>query len=393
MKVLLVHDSLEGIGGAEQIVHATKKILEENGHSVLLYAPAGPGSFVGVLFNISHYFSILKEIRKFQPDIMHVHSIYRNVSPSVLLAAKRMKVPIVMTLHDFQIVCPKTSLVDENLLNCEAGFGYQCFYSNCYPRKPFNRTYQGVKAIKLSLHRFIIRRTVQHFLSPSASLLEWVRKNLGVNNVSLLPNFILSDHQPSSTPPNNDTLLFVGKLTEQKGVDVLISAIAAIRPTIPGIRLKIVGDGPEEEKLKKLAANRQVSDLITFTGKLSNPKVMKEIDDALCVIIPSKYVENCSIVGIEAMSKGKVIIASRIGGLPDLIDENETGFLVRPGDIDDLSSKIIFALQNHSQLPEMGVRARAKFERCFSKPAHYRILLSIYDRIIHEARDRNAQFR
>jgi glycosyltransferase involved in cell wall biosynthesis len=393
MKVLLVHDSLEEIGGAEQIVHATKKILEENGHAVMLYAPAGPGSIVGALFNTSHYFSILKAIRNFKPDIMHVHSIFRNVSPSVLFAAKHRKVPIVMTLHDFQIVCPKTSLVGENLLNCEAGFGYQCFYSNCYPRKPFNRAYQGLKATKLSLHRSIIRRTVRHFISPSVCLMDWTRKNLGVNDVSLLPNFILSDRQPSSTPPKNDTLLFVGKLTEQKGVDVLIRSIAGVRPTIPGIRLKIVGDGPEEEKLKKLAANLQVSDLVTFTGKLSNHKVMEEIDDALCVIIPSKYVENCSMVGIEAMSRGKVIIASNIGGLPDLVDDNISGFLVRPNDPEDLSKKIISIMQNASLASQMGARATAKYLRSFSKEAYYRTLLSVYDRIIHEARDSNAQFR
>lgn len=393
MKVLLVHDYLDGIGGAEQIVHETKMLLEENGHAVLLYAPAGPGSFIGALFSIRYYFSILKEIRKFKPDIMHVHSVYRKVSPSVLLAAKHRKVPIVMTLHDFQIVCPKTSLVEENLLNCEAGFGYRCFYSNCYPRKPFNRAYQGLKAIKLSLHRLIIRRTVRHFISPSACLMDWTRKNLGVDTISLLPNFAPSEHKLSAKLPKDNTFLFIGKLVEQKGVDVLIKALARVRSVIPGVRLKIVGDGPEEQTLKKLAADLQVSDLITFTGKLSNARVMEEIDDALCVVIPSKYVENCSIVGIEAMSKGKVIIASRIGGLPDLVDDNETGFLVRPNDPDDLSNQIIYVMQNRSTLSEMGTRARAKYERCFSKSAYYRTLLSVYDRIIHEARDRNAQFR
>jgi glycosyltransferase involved in cell wall biosynthesis len=393
MKVLLVHDSLDGIGGAEQIVHATKKILEENGHAVMLYAPAGPGSFGGALFNISHYFSILKEIRKFKPDIMHVHSIYRNVSPSVLLAAKRMKVPIVMTLHDFQIVCPKTSLVDENLQNCGTGFDCRCFYSNCYPRKPFNRVYQGVKAIKLALHRLIIRKAVHHFLSPSVCLMDWTRKNLGASNITLLPNFIASEQGMSSKLPQENALLFVGALTEQKGVDVLIKAMAQVLLVIPDARLRIVGDGPEQEKLKELATILGVSELITFTGKLQHAQVIKEMDDALSVVIPSKYVENCSIVGIEAMSKGKVIIASRIGGLPDLVDDHETGFLVLPGDIEDLSSKMIYAIQYHSLLPDMGASARAKYERCFSKPAYYRTLLFVYDRIIHEARDRNAQFR
>jgi glycosyltransferase involved in cell wall biosynthesis len=389
MKVLLVHDYPDDTGGAERIVFATKKILEEEGHSVLLYAPRRHDFFIHAVFSISHYFGVQRDIQRFKPDIMHVHGIYRNVSPSVLLAAERMKVPIVMTLHDFHIVCPKSSLVDKNLANCKSGFGYRCFYSDCYPRKPLNRAYQGLKAMKLSLHRFIIRKTVRHYISPSACLMDWAGKNFGVNDVSLLPNFILSDQQFSSKPPKSKTLLFVGKLTEQKGVDVLIKAVDKVRHAIPDIRLKVVGDGPEEQKLKELAADLHVTELVAFMGKLSNFQVRKVYDDAFCVVIPSKYVENCSIVGIEAMSKGKVIIASRIGGLPDLVEDNETGFLAEPNDPDDLAKKIMYVMQNDTMLSEMGALARAKYERCFSKPAYYQALLSVYDRIVHEARDRD----
>jgi 1,4-alpha-glucan branching enzyme len=214
-----------------------------------------------------------------------------------------------------------------------------------------------------------------------------------VSNVSLLPNFLLSEYEPSLKPPQDRTLLFIGKLTEQKGVDVLIQAITKVHRVIPDVRLTIVGDGPEEQKLKKLAASLQVSELVTFTGKLSNAEVMKKIDDALCVVIPSKYVEAFGIVGIEAMSKGKVIIASRIGGLLDLVDEDETGFLVEPNDPDELSKKIIHVMQSHTMLSGLGARARAKYERCFSKTAYYRTLLSIYERIVHEARDSHAQLR
>ncbi len=382
MKVLLVHDFLDEAGGAERIVHATKKVLEESGHSVMLYAPARQGPAVGLLFSLRHYFTIRREIRRFKPDIMHAHNIYRNISPSVLLAARQMKVPVVMTLHDFQIVCPKTSLVAENLLNCETGFSYRCFYSSCYPRKPFNRAYQGLKTIKLALHRFIILRTVRHFFSPSVCLMDWTSKNLGVHNISLLPNFVSSGYEPSSKPPLGHVLLFVGKLTEQKGVDVLIKALAGVLPVIPDVSLRIVGDGPDAQKLKDLVAALNLADHVFFAGKLSNTQVMKEYDDALLVIIPSKYVESFGIVGIEAMSRGKAIIVSQIGGLPDLVDEHETGFFVWPGDIDDLSSKIIYAIRNRSLLPEMGARARSKYERCFSKQTYTRALLSVYHGVI-----------
>ncbi len=393
MKVLLVNDFLDEAGGTEQIVRATRELLEENGHSVLLYAPAKHGPLIDHFFSIRHYFSVLREIRMFRPDIMHVHNIYRNVSPSVLLAARRLNIPVVMTLHDFQIVCPRTSLVDEDFQTCATGFRSRCWYMSCYPIRPFNRIYQGLKAFKLLLHRTIIRRTVNHFLSPSVCLMEWAGKSLGLSNISHLPNFVICEETSSSVCPNGKRLLFVGKLTEQKGVDVLLKAVAKVRPIFPDVSLRIVGDGPEEQKLKKLAADLLISEVVTFTGKLSNIQAMKEFDEALIVIIPSKYIESFGIVGIEAMSKGKVIIASNIGGLPELVDDLETGFLVRPNDPDELSAKILHVLRSSSTLPEMGARARAKYERSFSKTAYYRTLLSVYDRIIHEAGDRNVQLR
>jgi len=382
MRILLVHDFLDETGGAERIVHATKSLLEENGHEVSLYAPAKQRSPASRLFSLHHYFAVRRAIRRFKPDIMHAHGIYRNASPSVLLAARQMMVPVVMTLHDFQIVCPKTSLVDENLLSCSYGFGCRCFYSNCYPRKPFNRIYQCLKSIKLALHRFIILRTVRHFFCPSNCLLNWVTINFGLGNASYLPNFLPYDFGPSLENTRDSVLLFIGKLSDQKGLDVLLQAFARARIDCPSLGLKIIGDGPEELRLKELSASLQAEEYVVFAGKTSHQQVMREYSRALCIVIPSKYVENCPVVGIEALSKGNVVIASRIGGLPDLVDENETGFLVQPNDPEDLADKIIYIMQNRSLLSEMGRSARAKYERCFSKPEYSRALLEAYENTI-----------
>lgn len=380
-----MHDEANDIGGAENIVYATLKILNENGHTARLYAPSTEGLFSNPIFNIKHYRSMRSLIRKFQPDIMHVHGIYRKVSPAVLVAAKQLGLPIVMTLHDFQIVCPKSSLVDESGQNCQQGFAPGCFGSSCFPRKPLNRAYQFLKGLKLAVHRFIIRRTVSHFFSPSVCLMNWVVTNFGVKNISLLPNFIQSDRELSLNSRPDGALLFIGQLNEQKGVDVLIRAAAKVRTIVPGIRLKIVGDGPDEKKLRDLADDLHVSRHVEFSGRLSNDDVMKEYDAASCVVIPSRFAENCSMVGVEALSKGKIIIASRIGGLPDLVDEQETGFLVQANDPDDLADAILHLLQNPSLLSTMGGPARAKYERSFSKPAYTAALLASYDRIIRGA--------
>ncbi|NVN99736.1 MAG: glycosyltransferase family 4 protein [Geobacteraceae bacterium] len=392
MKILLINDFIEKVGGAEQVVYSTMNILQAHGHDTLLYAPTiNSRSIPASVFSFRHYRAIRRLIQEFKPDIVHAHGIYRNVSPSVLLAARSFRVPIVMTLHDFHLVCPKTSLVDGRHLNCETGFGYHCLLLNCYPRIRFSRIYQCLKMIKLSLHRAIIRSTVHQFLPPSFSLMNWTKKNFDSENVTLLPYLLMTEHEPSPQPPRTRTLLYIGHLTEQKGVDVLLRAIAKTSQIIPDISLKIVGAGDCERMLKELAASLKITGNITFVGNLANEQVIHEYDDAYCVIIPSKYVENLSVVGLEAIAKGKVVIASRIGGLPDIVDHNETGFLVRPGDPDDLAEKIIYVMQHPAILPDMGRRAHAKFLRTFSKQAYYRTVISVYDRIIHEARNSNAQ--
>jgi glycosyltransferase involved in cell wall biosynthesis len=144
--------------------------------------------------------------------------------------------------------------------------------------------------------------------------MDWTSKNLGVLSISLLPNFISAEHEPSTKASQKNILLFIGTLTEQKGVDVLIKAIAKVRDIIPDVRLKIIGDGPEEPKLKKLSEHLHMVDHIAFAGKMSYQQVMREYDDALCVVIPSKYVENCSLVGIEALSKGRSLLPAGSGG-------------------------------------------------------------------------------
>lgn len=390
MKVFLISDYCPDSGGAEQIVQTTGDLLERHGHSVRIYPQTPAFPFTNQLFSVGHYLAVRKQLRRFAPDIIHLHNITRHLSASVLLAAAGMNVPIVMTLHDFQIVCPKTSLFNGNRDHCKTGYGPRCFFSSCYPKKFPDRIYQGLKAVKLSLHRMIMRKTVHRFLSPSICLMEWVRGSFHPVDVSLLPNFLSKDYGVSPEPSHNN-VLFVGRLIEQKGVDVLLKALDRIRHTVPDIRLKIIGNGPDEMKLHALSESLGLADRVLFLGRQTNTQVMKEYDNALCVVVPSKYVENSSLVVIEAMSKGKIVIASNIGGLPELVGDTENGFLVRPGDPDDLAEKILHIIRNPGVIPLMGSRSRTRFLDSFTSSAYYSNLMTVYTEVMRDSGDHNIQ--
>lgn len=386
MKILLINDFFEKVGGAEQVLHSTMQILEEQGHQVRLYAPTTPRSIASSLFSFRHYRAVKRLVREFRPDVVHAHGVFRNVSPSVLLAAKSLGAPLVMTLHDFHLVCPKTSLVNNRRASCGYGYGWRCLMLDCYPRTRFSRLYQWSKMAKLTLHRALFRLSVDQFVPPSTSLAHWTRTNFGSPNVTLLPYLLMSEHTPSPQPPPTTDLLFIGRLSEQKGVDVLIRAVALARRTLPGVQLRIVGSGDYEPVLRELVRELGVEAQVQFAGPAANEEVMREYDRAYCVVIPSKYVENLSVVGLEATAKGKAVIATRIGGLPDIVDHGRNGFLVEPGDPEDLAGRIVEILSHPELLPAMGAHARDKFARTFSKSAYYGTLMGVYERMVHEAR-------
>lgn len=390
MKVLLIDDFYSGSGGAERMAHSTGQILRLHGHEIENYPLLPGGRLSNQFFSIHHYCAVLKLIRTFSPDIVHFHNISRHLSASVLLAAARMRLPIVMTLHDFQVVCPKSSLTRKNRSRCEHGFGLRCFFSVCLPAQFPDTVYQGLKAAKLALHRLIMARTVHRFILPSKSLVDWVRKSFPGANVTLIPNFLMEGCGVSPLPRSHN-LLYVGKLTEQKGVDVLIRALATLRSDVADIHLTIIGSGPELNYLLRLAGDLDLVGQVRFMGELPHDQVMHAYNEALCVVIPSRYAENCSLVGIEALAKGKVLVASDIGGLTDLVENSCNGFLVRPDDQDDLAKKILYIAQHPELQAVMGARARAKYESAFTGSAYYDNLLAIYHEAILDNGNHNLQ--
>lgn len=383
MKIMQINDTIEKWGGAEIYMYGLVEILKKNGHEVEIFGSnkfQSKLSYLTRFYDLFIYLKLSEKIKDFKPDVIHCHNIVRTISPSVLHAARKHKVPVVMTVHDYHLICPKTWFIDKNGDPCKYGFGWRCLLSDCNTFKRGNRYffYHLFKILKVWLHRKIIKNNVNIFITPTENLSMWVEKSLCVNNVEVVPNFI--DTSNICYKPVNDTkiLLYIGRLSKEKGIEYLIKAIPLIRKKIPESKLIIVGTGPEEKNLKKLANNIGADEGLTFTGWVNDSNLSKYIQNAEIIVIPSYWAENFPLVTLEAMAHGRSVVLSDIFGLSERIENNDFGYFFEPGNSKDLADKLIDLLSNFELVKIMSRNARENVEDLYSPEKHYEKIVKIY---------------
>ena len=406
-------------------------MLEKEGHEVAKFSMAHPENlpdkyekyFVSnVDFNNFKFGSILKIIgrvlwsweaaRKFEklifdfkPDIIHLHNIYHQISPSIIKVAKKHSLPVIMHLHDYKLICPNYKLFakGEICYRCKGGKYYQCTINKCL-KNSFLKSL--LATIEMYLHHKVLKiyDKIDLFIAPSRFM-----KNICVEfgapeeKIRVVHNFVLPTspcYLPGRTRATNaghandgapsvmrrgrhanegDYLLYFGRLSEEKGIDVLLEAM---RKADVSIKLKIVGEGPEEEKLKVKSEKLKAGNRVEFVGPKYGEELQNLINGAKAIVIPSVWPENMPLSLLESMAIGKMVIASRIGGIPEIIKDGENGFLFKPGDADDLADKInrINRLAE-KEIGKTAVHARSSIEN-FNPQKHIGEITEIYKQYV-----------
>jgi glycosyltransferase involved in cell wall biosynthesis len=268
-----------------------------------------------------------------KPNLIHAHNIYHQLSPSILVEAKKRKIPVVMTLHDYKLICPNYLMFThgKHCERCLPGNYLNCFTQNCY----YSYTRSGLAALESFLHNKVwhsYKSNVDLFISPSNYLKEkLVEAGWDTNKITVLTN-PAPKYNPSA---DGSRLLYIGRLSVEKGVDILLQALK-----LTNNNLDIAGTGPDEEILKKLGKDLGLDKRVIWHGQLLGDDLERLKREAKAVILPSIWAENMSLVLLESLAYGKLIIASASGGTPELIEDNKTGFLFPPGDAKALAKKI-----------------------------------------------------
>lgn len=377
-RVLMVHNRYGAFSGEERAVDQLSSLLQSNGHevyrferdsSVLRESVSGSiRAFVSGVYSRSASRDFGRVLGAFRPDVVHIHNLYPLISPSVVLEAARSSTPIVMTLHNFRLVCPNGLMFTHGEVceRCVTGKEYWAVIRNC------ERNY--LKSFGYALRTAVARRRrwfdlVSRFVCLTNFQKEkLIRAGLDESKIDVVPNFVESTEN-LGTRESGQYLLYVGRITSGKGIEVLLHA-AATQPQIP---VMVVGRQDPQYRI-----DAPVPSNVHFRGEVAPTELGEIYRSAKALVFPSTCFEAMPLVPLEAMALGLPVIASRTGAMSDLIPP-EVGVLVTPGDVVELGvmMKRVWAMAP-DVLGAMGDRARAHVMARYSSVNSYRALLKIY---------------
>lgn len=405
MRILILNTYFSPFRGGEFISYNTFKMLREHGVKVYFMANTKQPYFESdyeyikyftkditfikeYLKNpLRYYYNIKakKDVQKFidiiKPDLIHVHQFITGFSPLVLDCFKG--IPTIMTVHDCGIICPASTLMYKNReycknVKCKSGKFINCLLNKC--------DRDGIEgSMRKTIRSYIIPpklKYIDRFITPSKALKEvLINANIGIKeeNVFVINNFLLNDE--IKTEPNylnQGYFLYVGSLSKEKDVHCLLHAMKKLPKDI---KLHIVGAGHEEKKLKHYAEENNLTN-VEFLGFKNREEIKEEYQNCIAVIVPSNWFEIFGMVNIEAMINGKPVIGSNIGGIPEIVENDKTGLLFEPANVEQLKDCILKYRNNPVLAIEHGKNGYKKVLENYTEEIYYNKLISLYDEVL-----------
>jgi len=385
-KILLIHNYYRQPGGEDIVYEAELKLLKDSGHTVIAFNEDNKKldesyffkNASNTIWSIEAHKNLRSLLKNFKPDLAHFHNTFMRISPAAYYVCKKEGVPVVQTLHNYRLLCPKAMLMRDGQI-CEEcicrSIPWPSIKYKCYRN---SRSTTAVVAAMLSFHRLL--RTWQNKIDMFIALSEFARQKyitggLPGDRIMVKPNFVYPDLGIGE--PKCGKVLFVGRISAEKGVSTLLEAWKYLKE----IPLSIIGNGPLYDLLRQKAFNDGLSD-IDWLGWKSRSQVLQVMQEMRLLIFPSEWYEAFSMIIVEAFASGLPVIASRLGTMAEIIDDGHTGLLFTPGDANDLAAKVQWAWSHPKEMIEMGKAARKEYEEKYTAERNYAMLMEIYQKVI-----------
>jgi glycosyltransferase involved in cell wall biosynthesis len=391
MRILFIHNKYRQAGGEDTALALETALLNKKGHAVetLIFdnEEIGQGTIAKIqalknaLYNRSSEKKLILKIREFGPDIIHVHNLFFVASPSILSGAAKMHIPVVLTVHNYRLICCNAILLRDNQ-PCEicvkrklplAGVRYRCYRDSAAA--------SGMVTLVTGIHKF--RHTWQTKVGKYIVLTKFAKdklfeSSLGIPLEQLVvkPNFVAD--QGVGSLPREGFFLFAGRLSREKGLYTLLEAFR----DMPGQTLIIAGEGPEKNLLE---VEYQGSENIRFLGQLDRVELSVLMKKCRALVFPSLWYEGLPYVILEAFCAGTPVIASNLGAMSDLIKDGYNGMHFKPGNALDLKEAVRRFGENRNDLY---ANARQTYLDHYHPEIHYISVMEIYDTTIkiHQAK-------
>ncbi|MGI6034030.1 MAG: glycosyltransferase family 4 protein [Coriobacteriales bacterium] len=389
MKILVIHNYHRkgSASGDDQVFKNETALLEKKGHQVIRYTTRNDlfdqASLIGKIkymlgmkWSKEHYKKVDQIIKDQKPDIVHVHTFFPLLSPSILYAAKKNKCKVVATLHDTRFICPcATSLRNNNLCNeCKDGRYFRMCKYKCF-KNSFIQSFIVASVFHYHRKHQTFYNQIDRYICLNDNQIELLKATgFDMKKITKKYNFVEDNKnvrkQFDESLPKR-FVCFYGRIGEEKGIRVLMK----IWDKINGIPLVVMGDGPLE---KEFALWAETKDNVYFKGYVDHDKCLSIVKASEFVVFPSIWYEGCSMVEIETQNLGKPIIATDLGFSAEAIVDGYNGLKVKLGDINGFCNAVKKLWDNPELLQKMEKNSRKEYEKKYTPNDNYRQLMNIY---------------
>lgn len=408
MRILLVNNFYYDRGGDCTYFFALKKLLEDKGHKVSVFSMHHPRNidseyskyFVSYInyaeevknknlysaykvlsrsiYSVEAKEKIERLIKDEQPDVIHLNNIRHHITPSILYPIKKKNIPVVWTLHDYQLICPNISFLAKGRI-CEKCKKRKYYWPLLVKCKKGSFLASTMAAIEHTIQMITkVYDSVDFFIAPSEFLRNKFADYEFQKNKLVLLNYFINVDRDYNRVPSGNYILYIGRLSEEKGVKTLIDAVHKAN----AFDLKVVGDGPLKEELILYANLKKTNNKIEFLGHRDRKEVFELLEKCKFLVIPSEWYEVTGQVIFEAFACGKPVIGSRIGGIPEFVKDNETGLTFERGNSDELAKTIRDLNYDPDSIDKMGQAGRSFALEKLNAEKHYIKLIEVYERAI-----------
>lgn len=385
MRILLIHNFYRWRGGEDEFVERVYGMLQAHGHIVELFSarsdeiehyalPQRLKIAVESFYSFTSARRLSQIVREFRPDVIHVHNVFPVLSPSVYWIACQKHIPLVQSVHNFRFICPNgfAFIQGEVCFRCQVS--RHTLYAICFRCLNGDLNQSVLYAAVIGIHRYLktFGGLTGHLIPVNQMLAEILHHELPSARITLLPNYIeTARYQPRDN--FRPSFVYLGRLSEEKGVRTLIQAMRYTEE----FTLEVVGTGTLMAELKH-DADSLAPGRVIFHGFVGGEARFDLLKSATALIMPSLSHDSWPMAVLEAMALGVPVIASRRGGLPDLVQDGETGLLFETGQPKQLAMAMQKLAESPSLVKQMGIAARHRAETEFDVGVYYQKLMNIY---------------
>lgn len=382
VKLLQIYNQYRSLfNGEEAVVELTAELVERHGGSARLMMRSSRDigmsfadharAFWSGIYSREAYHSIERVLAEDRPDVVHVHNLYPLFSPSVLVACKRADVPVVMSVHNQQLTCPRADHLSRGSIceKCVGGGEYNCVLRNCRQNIFESVAYAARSAFARKMRLFHDNVTLFVAVSEFAKS-RLVAAGFDENGIVVLRNMVAASAGPADASQGTYAA-FAGRMSPEKGLHTLLQAAGGF----PDCPVRLAGSGPLLEQLKRTAPAHA-----ELKGQLITSQMQPFYRGARFVVVPSITYEMCPLVILEAFSHGIPVIASRLGAQRELVTHGVNGLLFDPGNAEDLRRKMKQLWEDPDQCRRLGQAGYERVLRDHSEASYYERLIGVYRR-------------